>query len=333
MSSADVLVIGAGVAGLTTAVCLAEAGARVRVVAKERPEHTTSAAAGAVWAPYRIGGDPARIDRWSQRSLAVFTELARSDRTGVRLLTSMEVSARPIAAPEWAPLVAGVRACTTDELPPGYAYGYRFVIPAIDMPTYLAYLLTRLTDAGGILEQDTVASLDQVRGTAAAVVNCTDMGARELVHDRALRPVRGQLVVVANPGVEVGLVEAEDDEDATELTFLIPHGPTMVLGGTAEPDDERGEPDPATTRAIVARCARLDPRLADARILAERVGFRPERPEVRVAAERRGDTRVWHNYGHGGAGVTLSWGCAEEITASVLAARDGGSSIVEAQPD
>jgi D-amino-acid oxidase len=328
MSSADVLVIGAGVAGLTTAVCLAESGAGVRVVAKERPEHTTSAAAGAVWAPYRIGGDQARIDRWSQRSLQVFTALARSDHAGVRLITSMEVSGRPVAPPEWAPLVAGVRACTADELPAGYAYGHRFVIPAIDMPMYLTYLLARLEDAGGVLEQETVASFDEVRGTA--VVNCTGMGARELVHDRSLRPVRGQLVVVANPGVEVGLVEAEDDPDSTELTFLIPHGATLVLGGTAEPDDERSDPDPDTTRAILARCARLDPRLAEVQILAERVGFRPERPEVRVAAERWGDARIWHNYGHGGAGVTLSWGCAEEITANVLAALNGGSSMAGA---
>jgi D-amino-acid oxidase len=323
--SADVLVIGAGVAGLTTAVCLAEAGAGVRVVAKERPEHTTSAVAGAVWAPYRIGGDHTRIDRWSRRSLEVFTALARADRAGVRLLTSMEVSGRPLAAPDWAPLVAGVRAATTGELPAGYAYGYRFVIPAIDMPVYLAFLLARLERAGGVLKQETVTSLEAVRGTAAAVVNCTGMGARELADDPALRPVRGQLVIVANPGVEVGLVEAEDDPDSTALTFLIPHGATLVLGGTAEPDDERSDPDPATTRAILARCARLDPRLAGAQILAERVGFRPERPEVRVAAERRGDALVWHNYGHGGAGVTLSWGCAEEITASVLATLDGGS--------
>jgi D-amino-acid oxidase len=161
MSSPDVLVIGAGVAGLTTAVCLAEAGAGIRVVAKERPEHTTSAAAGAVWAPYRIGGDPARLDRWSQRSLAVFTALARADRAGVRLLTSMEVSGRPIAAPEWAPLVAGVRAATPEELPAGYAYGYRFVIPAIDMPTYLASLLARLERAGGVLERVGVGELGE----------------------------------------------------------------------------------------------------------------------------------------------------------------------------
>ncbi len=58
--------------------------------------------------------------------------------------------------------------------------------------------------------------------------------------------------------MEVSLVEAEEDPDSTELTFLIPHGPTLVLGGTAEPDDKRSDPDPATTRAILARCARLD---------------------------------------------------------------------------
>jgi D-amino-acid oxidase len=32
---------------------------------------------------------------------------------------------------------------------------------------------------------------------------------------------------------------------------------------------------------------------------------------VRLEAERIGATCVIHNYGHGGAGFTLSWGCAE----------------------
>jgi D-amino-acid oxidase len=248
----------------------------------------------------------------------------------VRMITSMEVARRPVAAPEWAPLVPGVRACTPDELPAGYSHGYRFEIPAIDMPVYLAYLLARLRDAGVTVERDAVSSLEAVRGAVPAVINCTGMGARELARDPMLRPVRGQLVIAANPGVETGLVEAEDGEDSTELTFLIPHRSTLVLGGTAEPDDERWRPDPATTEAILARCARLDPRLQDLRVLAERVGFRPERHEVRVAAEESRDagTRIWHNYGHGGAGVTLSWGCAEEITASVLAAIDRGAPTI-----
>jgi D-amino-acid oxidase len=324
MSGSAALVIGAGVTGLTTAVCLAEAGAHVRVLTREPPQATTSAAAGAVWAPYRIGGDPARVNAWSRRSLAVFAELARTPGSGVRLIVSMEVGRAPVAAPEWAPLVPGVRPCTAEELPTGYTHGYRFVIPAIDMPVYLGYLLDRLARAGGIVEHAAVASLDEATSRASVLVNCAGLGARELVRDATLRPVRGQLVEVANPGVVVGMVEAEDGENSTDLTFLIPHGETLVLGGTVEPDDERRTPDPATTEAIIARCARLDPRVAAAPILGQRVGLRPERPEVRVDCEDRRGGVVWHNYGHGGAGVTLSWGCAEEVSAGVLRANVSG---------
>ncbi|WP_422774205.1 FAD-dependent oxidoreductase [Plantactinospora sp. WMMC1484] len=42
----DALVIGAGVSGLTTAICLAESGRRVKIWAAELPEQTTSYAAG-----------------------------------------------------------------------------------------------------------------------------------------------------------------------------------------------------------------------------------------------------------------------------------------------
>jgi D-amino-acid oxidase len=47
------------------------------------------------------------------------------------------------------------------------------------------------------------------------------------------------------------------------------------------------------------------------RIIREVVGLRPYRPEgFRVEAERLGEKFLVHNYGHGGAGVTLSWGTA-----------------------
>ena len=47
------------------------------------------------------------------------------------------------------------------------------------------------------------------------------------------------------------------------------------------------------------------------RIIREIVGLRPYRPEgFKVEAERLGDKLLVHNYGHGGAGITLSWGTA-----------------------
>jgi glycine/D-amino acid oxidase-like deaminating enzyme len=47
------------------------------------------------------------------------------------------------------------------------------------------------------------------------------------------------------------------------------------------------------------------------RIIREVVGLRPYRPEGFVVdAERVGNKLLIHNYGHGGAGITLSWGTA-----------------------
>ena len=70
---------------------------------------------------------------------------------------------------------------------------------------------------------------------------------------------------------------------------------------------------------IRARCAAALPALATARVLGTAVGLRPARSEVRLEAERRGGGTVVHCYGHGGAGVTLAWGCAEEVVELVVA--------------
>src|SRR5512132_1638064 len=47
------------------------------------------------------------------------------------------------------------------------------------------------------------------------------------------------------------------------------------------------------------------------RLIREVVGLRPYRPEgFVVSAQRLGEKLLVHNYGHGGAGITLSWGTA-----------------------
>lgn len=72
--------------------------------------------------------------------------------------------------------------------------------------------------------------------------------------------------------------------------------------------------------AIVRRCATLRPEIAGARIIDHRVGLRPARDAVRLERELLPDGRVLvHNYGHGGAGITVAWGCARE--AAELASR------------
>src|SRR5690242_377533 len=150
-SLVDVLVIGAGVSGLTSAILLAEAGVRVRVVAALRPGATTSAAAGASWGPYLVS-DP-RIIRWSAATLAALRRIAaEGDQTGVRLVPGMEAADHVLEVPDWARHGEGFRECTPDELPPGYVSGWRYKIPLIAMPTYLAYLEARLARAGCTVE-------------------------------------------------------------------------------------------------------------------------------------------------------------------------------------
>ncbi|MES5818077.1 FAD-dependent oxidoreductase [Streptomyces sp. RG80] len=304
--SGDVVVVGGGVIGLTTAVVLAERGERVRVWTRDPVERTTSAVAGALWWPYRI--EPAASARaWALRSLEVYEELAADpDRTGVRMVEGVLGEGDLDEARAWVgERLPGLRTATAGE----YAGDGLWVrLPLIDMTVHLPWLRRRLTEAGGVVETRTVSDLAAV--AAPVVVNCTGVGARELVPDPSVRPVRGQLVVVENPNVRTWVASTDADG---EMAYFFPHPDRLVLGGTAQEDAWSTEPDPAVAEAIVRRCAALRPEIAGARVLGHRVGLRPTRDAVRLEREPLpGGRALVHNYGHGGAGVTVAWGCAAE---------------------
>ncbi|MCX3289087.1 FAD-dependent oxidoreductase [Streptomyces sp. NEAU-H22] len=305
-SSGEIVVVGGGVVGLTTALVLAERGRSVRVWTRDAVEATTSAVAGALWWPYRI--EPVATARaWALRSLEVYEDLAaRAEPAGVRMVEGVLGETGLDEADGWlAGRVPGLRAPTADE----YAgTGVRARLPLLDMPAHLPWLRERFVAAGGVVETRTVSAFAEV--DAPVVVNCTGLAARELVPDPSVRPVRGQLVVVENPGIDTWLVTTDA---AGEHAYLFPQPGGLVLGGTSEEDAWSLEPDPATAEAIIRRCTALRPEIAGARVLGHRVGLRPTRPAVRLERDTLPDGRLLvHNYGHGGAGVTVAWGCAEE---------------------
>ncbi len=303
----DAIVIGSGVSGLTTAIRLAEAGLTVTVWTNGRP--SASYAAGAIWGPY-LAEPLDRVLDWSRQSLTEFTRLAGEEGTGVRMTSGVEAARHPMERPVWAGLVPGLR--RIDDLPEGFTDGFRFTVPLIDMPVYLAYLRRRLLAAGGSLGVRPVRALEEAATAGGVIVDCAGIGARALVPDHGLRPVRGRLLVVENPGVEEFF--SEDTGASPDLCCVYPHGDHVVLGGTAEEGAWDPRPDPGAAERILARCAAVVPSLARARVISQRVGLRPARAAVRVEEDTPlAGARVIHNYGHGGAGVTLSWGCAGTV--------------------
>ena len=315
--SADVFVLGAGVIGLSSAIVLAEAGVRVAAQAAEAPGASTSVAAGALWGTHLVGADD-RVAGWAAQTRAMLAGLDPA--TGAHDCDGVMAATAPQDAPGEA---AGLpyQPCEPGMLPPGYVIGWRLTAPLIAMPTYLAYLEARFRRAGGtLLPHRTFRTLAEVAESTPApvIVNCAGAGARDLVPDPSVMPVRGQVTVVANPGISEFFVG--EGNDPGQITYLFPHGETVVLGGTEEAGNASRVPDLATAERILASATAVEPRLAGAAVLGHRVGLRPTRPQVRLEAEVTGGRHLVHNYGHGGAGVSLSWGCAADTAALVQAA-------------
>jgi len=306
-----VIVVGAGVVGLSAAVRLAEHRYDVAVLARDLPAETTSAVAAALWYPYRASPRDA-VTRWSA---ATFTELTRlaeqSPACGVSSRWGTELVRGQVTTPWWRDAVP--RLDRLRDVPAGYDGGWRLPVPVADMSVYLPWLVARLEALGGTLTRAWLPALP-TPGRDLTVVNATGLASRALTGDPTLSPVRGQVVLVEQVGVEEWLLEHSDE---AALTYVVPRQEVVVVGGTAVEGDYDPRPDPATGAAVLARATRLVPALAGARVVGHRVGLRPARPTVRLEAEQVGEGTVVHCYGHGGAGVTLSWGCADDVLAAV----------------
>ena len=305
-------VVGAGVNGLTCALSLLRAGADVRVLTAGAPLGTVSAVAGAMVGPAFGSGDDRSLT-WERRSDAIFRELAKDPSTGVRL-----VRGRLFAAPELGPgLPPGIAdvpgylgELEPSQLPSGFVSGFSAELPFADMPRYLAWLVGRVTELGGAIEQRVVTDLARADPDAEYVINCSGLGAALLADDDTLEPVWGQHVVVEAPEVHEFAYEGGGSGD---VIGAFPHARGVLIGGVRRPGRNRLTPDLGIARASIARAAAVLPALADARVLSVEVGLRPGRPSVRLESERVGGATVIHNYGHDSRGVFWSWGCAAEV--------------------
>ncbi|MBO0827924.1 MAG: FAD-binding oxidoreductase [Streptosporangiales bacterium] len=306
------IVVGAGVLGLSCAARLLQAGYEVDVVARDLPPETTSMVAAALWYPY-LAAPRERVVDWAATTFDELRRLAADEPdSGVLMRWGTELLREKQDDPWWRGAVPSFRRLAAP--PDGFDDGWRFETPVVDMPTYLPWLAARVEGAGGRI---TRMALPALPNRAPLVVNCSGIAARSLVGDGTLSPVRGQVVYVAQVGLTEWLVEESDE---ALPTYVVPRPHDIVVGGTAQPGDWNRRPDPELATRILDRARALVPELAGATVLGHRVGLRPARPAVRLETEHTRDGGpVVHCYGHGGAGVTLSWGCADEVVEHVRA--------------
>jgi D-amino-acid oxidase len=312
-SMMDVVVVGSGISGLTSALRLQQAGASVAVATADEPGNTVSALAAAVWYPTQTEGNPRVLD-WARRTFDEFAAQAAHGVPGVAQRPTRMLLRKPAPRPWWAAAVPDFRCAPPAEVPAGYVAEWRFTAPSAEMVPYLGWLSDRFTAGGGVVLRRRLSTLADATRNAPVVVNATGLAAGVLADDPAVHPARGQIVLVTNPGLTVS-VRDEDHPDG--LLYVHPRSADVVLGGTFEPGRHDPVPAESTGRAIVERCTRLVPELLGTRMLGQSVGLRPARHGgARVEAE---DGWLVHNYGHGGAGMTLSWGCADDVVRLVLA--------------
>src|SRR5262245_12901969 len=314
MGARDAIVVGSGVSGLTSAIRLLEEGFKVRILTRDRTPNTTSDIAAAVWYPFRCGPRD-RALLWGRRSFRVFRELSRDPDTGVTMVPGIDLHETDVGEPWWKEAVDEFRTAESRELAGGYPSGHVFTAPVVAMPAYMKWLEARFESLSGTIETRSVAALEALLLEASLVVNCTGLAARELTKDDDLHPIRGQVVRVA-PGYCDRFVQAGGQR--RPVTYIIPREDCTVLGGTTDEGSFDLTVDPSTANALLSRCRDLEHELAKAEVLSHAVGLRPGRSEVRLESIRHPGGILVHNYGHGGGGVTLSWGCAEEVTRRAL---------------
>jgi D-amino-acid oxidase len=137
-------------------------------------------------------------------------------------------------------LLPDVRLCEPAELPDGFTHGWHYTRPARHHAR-LPRLPAGQVRAGGRHDPDlAVASLAELAGLAPVVVNCSGVWAHDLVPDPAVVPVRGQVVIAANPGIEEFVIDR--DEEPPWIVYMFPHGDTILLGGTNDEGNWDQEP-------------------------------------------------------------------------------------------
>jgi D-amino-acid oxidase len=301
----NIAVIGAGISGMSSALKLVEAGHTVSVMAKNFSPNITSNRAAAFWLPYHVRNDRRGIN-WCRRSYETYKELANDPSTGISMKTLIKVVADDVPEVDrtWKDFMpaGSYRPIPKEKLLPGYTEGDEAEVPLIETQIFLPWLQMQLELKGVTFQQRTISSLDEVQGFDL-IINCSGLGAKSLCNDEKLVPYRGQVALLSpKEGLPIFL-------DNEKPQYIVPRKDAIIIGGTYEENIWDENTEPKTIEFLLQKAFNIYPELKEQEYLGSWAGLRPHRNDVRL--EREGN--IIHNYGHGGSGFTLAFGCAEDV--------------------
>ena len=278
----DVAVIGCGAIGLTTAVTAQRAGLRVRIYAREQPPEVSSSWATGVWTPdsrvcTAAAATPEFERQWetmARTSFRTWQTLLGLPGAPVEWHDGYALSDVPFGRgaagkhegePEYAALESRLlgdlrpvsQQLAAGEHPFAAAYAARYTMLGFNIGALSRLLMDDFHRNGGELETRTFESPRQFAGLREKViVNATGYGARQLLGDESLVPVRGQTArLIPQPEVTYGLYHLQKN------VFVAPRRDGIVVqsqepGDFGNPDTT---PDRAASAAAVRRLAALLP--------------------------------------------------------------------------
>ena len=304
----NIAVIGAGVIGLTSAIRLLEQGYSVTIFARDIFDNITSRAASALFVP--IKAEPEKlILQWAKSTRDVYQTLPPA--SGVTLIDIVDFRHDGEEIPLWARIQENYHALPQSELPAPYTKSYAAKIHSIDTSVYIDYLIAQFKALGGKLIQQELAVLTDVDAAYPVVINCSGVWSQQLVPDQECFPIRGQFIITDKVGLQHA-THASFDENNFILIAEREHD--CYIAGNTMDNVWDTQPDPKTSKDMLRRAQKLEPRLKNAVIRRAGIGLRPGRKSIRLEQDVLADKRlVIHNYGHGGAGFTTAWGCADNV--------------------
>jgi len=273
-----IAVIGCGAIGLTTARTAQQAGYKVRLYTKDRPPRVHSSAATGLWTPdSRLVTSEYATEAWSADWEAMARASFKVHQSYLGLpsgpvewhdgyVVSDDGFDAPLPAhtgePDYPDLfdrIADLRprgkALAAGEHPFHVAHARRFTQLVFNVPAYQRLLLEDFArDGGEIVQRELRGPRDFARLPERLVVNCTGDGARKLLGDKSLTPVRGQTArLIPQPEVDYALIYRGRN------TVMVPRRDGLLV--QAQGDDDFGNddlrPDRAQSEAVVQRLAAL----------------------------------------------------------------------------